>query len=76
MKQSINATFDGQVFRPDEPLTLPANQRYRITIETAEPAEAAATPNLLADILAMAQDLGVPDLAEQHDHYLYGLPKR
>jgi len=24
----------------------------------------------------MAQDLGVDDLAEQHDHYLYGVDKR
>ncbi len=27
-------------------------------------------------ILERASDLGVPDLAEQHDHYLYGLDKR
>jgi hypothetical protein len=27
-------------------------------------------------ILARATDLGLPDLAEQHDHYLYGVDKR
>ena len=30
----------------------------------------------LRKIAAMAQDLGVDDLAEQHDHYLYGTKKR
>lgn len=32
--------------------------------------------NAFARILALATDLGVSDLAEQHDHYLYGLEKR
>jgi hypothetical protein len=27
-------------------------------------------------ILDHATDLGVPDLAEQHDHYLYGVEKK
>jgi hypothetical protein len=28
------------------------------------------------DIEAIASDAGVEDLAKNHDHYLYGLPKR
>jgi prevent-host-death family protein len=35
-------------------------------------AEQKSTFSTLAD---MAQDLGVDDLAEQHDHYLYGVDK-
>lgn len=35
-------------------------------------AEDKSTFSLLAD---MAQDFGVDDLAEQHDHYLYGVDK-
>jgi prevent-host-death family protein len=35
-------------------------------------AEEKSTFSALAD---MAQDLGVDDLAEQHDHYLYGVDK-
>jgi len=27
-------------------------------------------------IAECAIDIGVPDLASQHDHYLYGIPKR
>jgi len=30
----------------------------------------------LADLDLIAVDTGIPDLAVQHDHYLYGLPKR
>ena len=35
-------------------------------------AEGKSTFSTLAD---MAEDLGVDDLAEQHDHYLYGVDK-
>ena len=30
----------------------------------------------LADLDSLAVDTGINDLAVQHDHYLYGLPKR
>jgi hypothetical protein len=33
-------------------------------------------PGLLEQIASLAQDLGVEDLSEQHDHYLYGTEKR
>ena len=35
----------------------------------------AGIPQSLQRILERARDLGVPDLAEQHDHYLYGTLK-
>ena len=34
MVQVIDATYDGTVIRPDKPLTLDANTRVRITVET------------------------------------------
>jgi hypothetical protein len=30
----------------------------------------------LADLDSLAVDTGINDLAAQHDHYLYGMPKR
>jgi len=30
----------------------------------------------LMDLDLLAVDTGIPDLAAQHDHYLYGTPKR
>jgi hypothetical protein len=45
--------------------------------DTAETKSAAPTaPDPLKLIADLAQDLGVEDLAEQHDHYLYGTEKR
>lgn len=35
----------------------------------------AKTKNSFLALAEMAQDLGVTDLAEQHDHYLYGVEK-
>jgi predicted DNA-binding antitoxin AbrB/MazE fold protein len=37
MSQTLEATFDGSVFRPDEPIELKPNTRVRITIEPTEP---------------------------------------
>lgn len=72
MNRTFHATYDGEVLRPEEPLDLPAHHRYRVTIED----EGDAEDHPLLRYLALAQDLGVDDLAEQHDHYLHGLPKR
>jgi hypothetical protein len=73
MTQTISAHFDGKVIIPDEPLELPVGQPLRVRLELAE----ASTPRF-ADLLQFAADLpGAPsDLSAQHDHYLYGSPKR
>ncbi|MBC8182211.1 hypothetical protein H8E88_13960 [candidate division KSB1 bacterium] len=34
------------------------------------------TPNPLLSIDNWAMDMGMDDLSEQHDHYLYGVPKK
>ena len=39
MGQTLEATFDGNVFRPDGPVELKPNTRVRITIEPAETSE-------------------------------------
>jgi predicted DNA-binding antitoxin AbrB/MazE fold protein len=33
MKRTVEAIFDGEVLRPDEPLDLETNTRVRITVE-------------------------------------------
>jgi hypothetical protein len=73
MTKSIYAHFDGSNIVPDEPLQLPAGQRLRVILELEEKQTAR-----FADILDCAADLpDVPaDLAHQHDHYLYGTPKK
>ena len=72
--REIEVTFDGQVLRPDAPLDLEPNRKYRVRIQ---PADSKLEPqNSLLRIRDLARDLGVSDLAEQHDHYLYATPKK
>lgn len=70
-----------------ERLASAANQQ-RLAIETLietwldmrgdapEPAHTDEDEHPFAYLLNIAEDLGVDDLAENHDHYLYGVPKR
>jgi hypothetical protein len=75
MARTLTVIFDGEVFRPTQPVDLPANVEYRVTIEEEHGmSDDAKYP--LAGLVDFAMDMGIPDLAEQHDHYLYGTPKR
>ena len=38
---TVYATFDGQVLRPEEPISLPPNTRVRLLLEPAGPESAA-----------------------------------
>jgi hypothetical protein len=73
MTKVINAHFDGKVFVPDEPVELPVGQVLRIQVDLPD-----GNVGPFADLLRFAADLpGAPsDLAAQHDHYLYGTPKK
>ena len=76
MQKTLTVIFDGNVFRPEEPVDLEPNARYRITIEAEPPGVERPTNRTLQWILEHATDMGLPDFAEQHDHYLYGTEKR
>jgi len=67
--------LDGKVIVPDEPLDLRPNQPLLLQIE---PLESETEGSALAWIVANAVDSDAlpADLAEQHDHYLYGRPKK
>lgn len=73
MVQSIHAEYNGSVIVPDEPLALLPGQRLRLEIETIE-----ADEPRFAELLELDADISdaPSDLASQHDHYLYGTPKR
>ncbi len=80
MKLTITVTFDGEVLRPVEPIDLEPNTEYRATIEELAPEDSETESHPLRRFLYLAdlsRDLDLPpDFAEQHDHYLYGTPKR
>jgi hypothetical protein len=74
---TVNAHFDGKAIIPDEPIDLPPNQALIVQIESVETRET-ADESALAWLAANAvEDDGLPaDLADRHDHYLYGCPPK
>ena len=68
--KTIEATYDGQVLRPDLPLKLEPNTRVRITVTPVKTAR-----RKKKSFLETARSLKLnapPDLAENLDEYLYG----
>jgi hypothetical protein len=75
---AINAHYDGRVIIPDQPVDLPPNQALIVRIEAKNVDELPAREFALAWLAANASDSPeLPsDLSHQHDHFLYGVPKR
>lgn len=75
---AINAHYDGRVIVPDEPVDLLPNQALIVRIEAKNADESPGHESVLAWLAENASDnADVPsDLSYQHDHYLYGVPKR
>ena len=78
---NFNAHFDGKVIVPDQIVDLPRDRSFVVHIEAAsdaDPAGVAAAPQSALQWLAenAVEDELPGDLSAQHDHYLYGTPKR
>ena len=75
---AIKAHFDGKYLVPDEPLELPRQKPLIIQIELAEARAQAGDYSALDWIGDNAvDDPSLPeDLSVNHDHYLYGTPKK
>lgn len=70
MVKTIEAVFDGAVFRPSEPIPLKPNTRVQITIETALPvAEEGLSFLQIARTLNLE---GPADWSTNLEEYLYG----
>jgi hypothetical protein len=70
MVKTIEATFDGTVFLPTEPIQLEPNTRVRITVETSAP-----STDEPASFLNTARSLnldGPRDWSANLHQYLYG----
>jgi predicted DNA-binding antitoxin AbrB/MazE fold protein len=66
----VEAVFDGEVLRPDEPIELEPNTRVKITIEPSDRPHPKSK-----SFLQTAQSLnlqGPPDWSARLDDYLYG----
>ena len=75
MVQTIEALFDGEVFRPNTPPKLKPNTVCELTIESRD--DAPYPDDAWAYLESIAGSVDMPeDWSEEHDHYLYGSPKR
>jgi len=75
----LKAHFDGKVLVPDEPVDLPMDCELEVHVQpTAQSQEKVGSLQRLLDLARQfpAGEQTPQDLAKQHDHYLYGLPKR
>ena len=70
MSQTLEAVFDGSVFRPDQPIELEPNTRVRITIEPATTSE--KEPQSFLQVARSLNLEGPRDWSSRLDEYLYG----
>ena len=69
-------TYKNGVVVPDEPISLAEGQRVLIDPErTGKPAPALSTTQRLLELAGVIKD-GPSDASVNHDHYIYGAPKR
>jgi hypothetical protein len=72
--KTLHAIFDGNVLRPEESIDLELNVRYLVTIERKEDAVSQNLWDTLKKFSGKVE--GPEDWSKEHDHYLYGVPKR
>lgn len=81
MTRKVRAVFDGKVFCPEEPVELEINGHYVLKIEPLKTEKSIENnknveSDAAFDLASLAVKTGIADLATEHDHYLYGTPKR
>lgn len=71
MTRTIEAVFDGEVLRPQEPLDLEPETRVEITIQSVPGRKNNGTQSFL-DLAASLDLEGPPDWSENLEKHLYG----
>jgi hypothetical protein len=75
MGKTIRVVYDGESLRPLDPLELEVDRSYLVRIEEVPRVPGAG--DAWAALRALAGTVDAPaDWAAEHDHYLYGSPKR
>jgi hypothetical protein len=79
----VKGTFDGEHIVLDEPVTYPPNTPVEVIFITGEEPSPIKSDHddeerlrRFVRMLDCNLPLGITDLAAEHDHYLYGIPKR
>ncbi|MCL0078518.1 antitoxin family protein [Dehalococcoidia bacterium] len=78
MTKRLHAVFDGKVLKPEESVDLEVGKRYVLTIEPKQKIpDVKEDPAFDLSSLAVKTNISdLASLAREHDHYLYGIPKR
>lgn len=71
MSSRIQATFDGHVFRPLEPVALPPNTSVSLTVEALTTPKPVKQGSFLDTAASLNLD-GPEDWSANLDNYLYG----
>jgi hypothetical protein len=71
---TIKATFDGTSFKIVEPIELEPNKEYLLTVEKNSTSNGEHAIEFLIKNAGTIH--GPPDFSDEHDHYLYGTPKK
>lgn len=72
--RNIKAIYDGKRVKLLEPVNLPPDTPLVVTVKK-KPSAGRKRKDPWESLGEEAIDLGIEDLAEQHDHYLYGVHK-
>jgi hypothetical protein len=75
MYKTLTATFDGQALWPEAPFDLQPNVRYVVMVEPVLSNDGEGDAWDLLETLAGTLE-APSDWAAEHNHYLYGTPKR
>jgi hypothetical protein len=75
MTKKIEALFDGEVLRPEGEIDLKPNVRYMLIVkQVVQQKEGRNVWEVLQELNGVIK--GPRDWSVEHDHYLYGTPKR
>lgn len=73
----IKAIYEDGVFKPEGPVALADKSQVCLVVEPAPEADASASWRAWQEIIGSADDPDSPtDVAQNHDYYLYGAPKK
>ncbi|MGI8642363.1 MAG: antitoxin family protein [Pyrinomonadaceae bacterium] len=80
MEKILDATYDGEVFRPDEPVDLPSDTKVKVIIEEEPkklklvemPKKGKGEPYAFLRYARSVSIDAPPDFASNIDEYLYG----
>ena len=76
MAITVEAVYEDGVLKPAQPLPLKEHEKVSVTVQERQPSLA---ERIVARARALPQetlDRLPADGAAQHDHYIYGTPKR